>query len=158
MKKTIIYTFLIFLVVVNLVLLFLTFSKGPRNFSPPKEKFIAKELKFSAQQKKHFFSLDKTHRFQMRDFDHKLHELRNKLYTSFSLDHFSSDSITQQIGKLEALKQQELFAFFGEVRKLCDEEQLVKFETIIKRAVQKRGQRPPRRGLGLERPPLHKKQ
>ena len=66
MKKTIIYTFLIFLVVVNLVLLFLTFSKGPRNFSPPKEKFIAKELKFSAQQKKHFFSLDKTHRFQMR--------------------------------------------------------------------------------------------
>ena len=124
----------------------------------PKEKFIAKELKFSAQQKKHFFSLDKTHRFQMHDFDHKLHELRNKLYTSFSLDHFSSDSITQQIGKLEALKQQELFAFFGEVRKLCDEEQLVKFETIIKRAVQKRGQRPPRRGVGLERPPLHKKQ
>jgi hypothetical protein len=67
-------------------------------------------------------------------------------------------NLSQQIGKLEALKQQELFAFFGEVRKLCDEEQLVQFEIIIKRAVQKRGQRPPRRGVGLERPPLHKKQ
>jgi hypothetical protein len=30
---------------------------------------------------------------------------------------------------------------------LCDEEQLVQFEIIIKRAVQKRGQRPPRRGM-----------
>ena len=114
MKKTIIYTFLIFLVVVNLVLLFLTFSKGPRNFSPPKEKFIAKELKFSAQQKKHFFSLDKTHRFQMRDFDHKLHELRNKLYTSFN-NYFKLNKlffIAQLSNFTKKSKQLLLFKYF----------------------------------------------
>ena len=48
--------------------------------------------------------------------------------------------------------------FGGVVPELAARSHVEKIDTIIKKAVQKRGQRPPRRGVGLERPPLHKKQ
>ncbi len=43
------------------------------------------------------------------------------------------------MGELETQKEQELYAFFKQVRKLCDEEQVKKFDLIIKEALHRRG-------------------
>lgn len=153
MKKKLLYTFLILITLSNFVLLFMIFNKGPKNEHPPRKNFITKELKFSEDQEERFAFLDQIHRREMRQLDNDLDMLRKELFNSFHISNFSPDSISNKIGHLESLKQQELFAFFSQVRKLCSEEQALKFDKIIQKALRKRGPKPPRRGSDRRGPP-----
>ena len=157
MRKKIVFTFLILLVAVNIALLFIVFNIGPKNGGPQKENVMTKELNFSEEQQERFYFLDQIHRNEMRQLDNELDGLRKELFNSFSKTNFSPDSTATRIGQLESLKQKELFAFFSEVRKLCDENQVAKFDSIIQKALRKRGPKPPRKEGRRKSPPPHRK-
>lgn len=144
MRKKILYTSLIILLIANIVLLYMIVTKAPNNHLP-KENFLTQELHFSENQKDRFLKLDQIHRRSMRQFDDELSDLRKQLFNSFGKDNFSSDSITNRMGELETSKQKELYAFFSEVRKLCDENQVEKFDKIIEKVLRQRGPKPPER-------------
>ena len=52
------------------------------------------------------------------------------------------------MGEVEKEKQKELFAFFSEIRKLCNEDQVQKFDKIIQNILLRRGPKPPRKVRG----------
>jgi len=151
MRKKLLYTFLIILLIANAVLLYMIVTKTQKNH-PPKENFLTQELHFSETQKDQFLTLDQIHRRSMRQLDDELNNLRKQLFNSFGKDSFSSDSITYRMGELETSKQKELYAFFSEVRKLCDENQVEKFDKIIEKVLNQRGPKPPERDR--KSPPL----
>ena len=145
MKKKILYLFLTVLVIINLVLLFMILKKPLKKSHPQKSSFITEELQFTEDQKDRFFALDRMHRDKMRSMDNELRDLRAQLFRSFHQPNFSTDSIVQKMGEIEASKQKELFTFFREVRKLCDKNQVKRFDNIIDRVLHQRGPKPPDR-------------
>ena len=90
----------------------------------------------------------------MRQLDDELVDLRKQLFNSFGKEIFSNDSIVNRMGVIEASKQKELYAFFSEVRKICDDNQVIKFDAIIKKVLRQRGPKPP--NGPKKRPPREK--
>jgi len=148
MKQKILYILLISLLIINSLLLFLLIKKPHEKREGPKRDFIAIELKFDQNQKEEFKNLDGIHRRFMRSLDEKIKEHKEILFHSFGNDIFNLDSITKEIGKLEAEKERTLFTFFSQVRVLCSASQKENFDAIIEKALKGGEKRPPREGNG----------
>jgi len=138
MRKKILYIFFAVLLVVNGALLYMLIKK-PSKKANSKDHFLAQQLQFDEGQEERFLFLDNEHRKQMRHIDAQMRTAKEVLFNSFSDTTFSPVAVTERIGYLETQKEQELYAFFKQVRKLCDEEQAKKFDLIIKEALHKRG-------------------
>ena len=120
--------------------------KKPHQQKKDSGNFLVKELQFDENQKERFRFFDDQHREAMMNFDHEIRASKDVLFSSFSDSTFSSDSISKRIGELEGEKEQEIVAFFKQVRKICTEEQILKFDELIKKALHKKGgMRPPPR-------------
>lgn len=149
MRKKILYIFFVVLLLVNGALLYMLVQK-PQIKGKSKDHFLTEQLQFNEDQEERFRFLDNEHRKQMRHIDAQMRDAKEKLFNSFSDTAFSPVAITERIGDLETKKEQELYAFFKLVRKLCDEEQAKKFDLIIKEALHKRG---PKGKRDHKRPP-----
>lgn len=149
MRKKILYIFFVVLLVINGALLYMLIQK-PHKKSVSKDHFLTSQLQFNEDQEERFQFLDHEHRKQMKHIDAQIRSAKEKLFNSFSDTTFSPVSITERIGNLETQKEQELYTFFREVRKLCDAEQTKKFDMIIKKALDKRG---PGKRRGHKKPP-----
>ena len=155
MKKKILYTFLIVLVLINALLLYLIIDKKMGNSPSKGQTFLTEQLKFSDGQKDQFFLLDSDHRSKMKKMDNELGRLRNLLFRSFDEEPSFVDSLTVRIGDIETRKQQELFSFFGEVRSICDDEQVKQFDKIIQEVLKKRAPKGPKGKHKGPPPPNH---
>ncbi len=156
MKKKLLYTVLIILLLANVFLLYMIVTKPQNKDLPQKENFLTKELSFSEDQDNRFLELDKIHRTEMLQIDKELRSLRKQLFSSFGKENFSSDSIANRMGALETAKNKELFDFFKQVREICTEQQTAKFDEIIEKALQKRRSKFPKRGDRGGPPPERK--
>ncbi len=150
MRKKILYTFFIILLIANSVLLYMLIEK-PHKKGGSNDNYLTKELQFNEVQEEKFQFFDEEHRRQMQKIEKQIRASKKLLFNSFSDTTFSPITITERIGELETKKEQELYAFFKEVRKLCDENQAKKFDQIIKKALHKRG--PKGRGPNRRPPP-----
>lgn len=155
MKKKILYTFLILMLIVNAVLLYLIIDKQSRKVPPRGQTFLTEELNFSEDQKDQFLALDRVHRDKMMEMDEELDQLRKLMFNSFDSNNLSIDTLTMKMGDIEADKQNELFSFFTKVRKLCDEDQQKKFDEIIQEVLHRRGPKPPKGDHKGPPPPRH---
>ncbi|MFY0604828.1 MAG: hypothetical protein JXQ93_12890 [Flavobacteriaceae bacterium] len=138
MRKKILYTFFIFLLIANTFLLYMLIEK-PHKKGGEKDNFLTSELQFDKIQEEKFQFFDQEHRMRMQEIEKEIRLLKEVLFNSFSDTTFTSSTTTEKIGTLEAKKEQEVYAFFKQVRKLCDKEQAKKFDQIIKKALHKRG-------------------
>jgi len=118
--------------------------KRPHQQQKAGRDFMVKELQFNQNQTERFRFLSHQHRETMKEFDDEIKQFKDILFNSLSKVHFSSDSISNKIGALEAEKEKELFAFFRELRKICSAEQVSIFDSLIKKALLKKGRKPPR--------------
>mgnify|MGYP000194548224 CR=1 FL=1 len=143
MRKKILYVFLIFMLIINAMLLYMIIEKKGKKDHAKGQTFLMQELNFSEDQKKQFLLLDNAHRKRMMQIDDESQKLRKTLFDSYSVEIELRDSLMTRFGNLEAARQDELFSFFGKVRKLCNEEQAKKFDEIIQRALHRRGPKPP---------------
>ena len=138
MRKKILYIFFVVLLLVNGVLLYMLVQK-PQKKGNSKDHFLTQQLQFNEDQQERFRFLDNEHRKQIRHIDAQMRTAKEELFNSFSDTTFSPVTVTERIGYLETQKEQELYAFFKQVRKLCDDDQAKKFDLIIKEALHKRG-------------------
>jgi archaellum biogenesis ATPase FlaH len=123
----------------------------PHKKETPKDNFLVQELQFNENQKERFRFLDGVHRRQMRALEENIKSSKELLFNSFSDTTFNATATIDKIGELESKKEEEIYTFFKQVRKLCDEEQAKKFDKIIQKALHKRG--PKGRGHKGRRPP-----
>lgn len=148
MKKNILLIILfVFLMVMNGVLLFLVVKKPTQRQRPPRE-FISKQLDFNNEQTDRFMELDREHHRKMRRIDDELHELKNMLFSQLGNTDFTDeelDALTQSIGELTKARETEVFRYFGQIEKICNETQKQKLKRILSGALRPRppGDRPP---------------
>lgn len=141
MKAKLLPVLLMVLILLNGFLIFMLINKPhEKRGQHPERNFLTKELGFSDKQKNQFIKLDETHRDNMLGIDQQLRKQKDILFNSFQKENFSADSITNQIGKLQAKKEAEVFRFFSKVRALCNKKQTIQFDKIIKKAL--RGGKP----------------
>ena len=143
MKRKLLYGFLGILLVANGILLYMIITKVPGKQNPKKDHYLTNELQFSKTQKDQFFALDREHRRKMRSIDDELAKLRRQMFSSYDNEEFSIDSVVLRIGELEASKNKELYTFFKQVRGLCTDGQVDKFDQIIQKVLRKRGPKHP---------------
>jgi len=157
MKSKLLFILLIFLILLNGFLIFMLIKKPHENQQEFRQRnFLPEQLEFSETQTKQFKELDKTHRNFMMSLEKRIMTQRDVLFNSFQQEDFNIDSLTNKIGLLEAKRESEVFNFFKKVRTICTEEQAVKVDQLIKKAIrgasgqgpQQDGQRmpPPRDG------------
>nr|WP_299389476.1 Spy/CpxP family protein refolding chaperone [Allomuricauda sp.] len=148
MKKNLLTTILLlFLIIMNGVLLYLVLNEPQKHRKPPGH-FIARELGLTEEQMVKFRQLERSHRKKMRFMDHRLHEMRQFLFSNAQNENFSMDqrdSLTNEMGKLSAEKDLEVFQYFQEIGELCTAEQRQKLEETVARAL--------KRGPGKKGPP-----
>ena len=144
MKKKLLYFLLITLILTNAAALFMLLKKPHKRHAKPHE-FLVKELGFSEDQLFKYKNLSDTHHTNMKAFDVSLKQSKDLLFNSFGKTTINIDSLTSNIGLLEAKKDKEIFIFFSQVKSLCTEKQVEKFDKLIKKAVPKRRGKPPRR-------------
>ncbi len=150
-NNVLLYILLVFLVVMNAFFLFQHFGSTEIQDAPRRgpARFISEELNFDAAQTEAFERLDVLHREQMNLLLHDIKVAKDDLYDFLSDDTINNqviDSLAAAIGKKEAAKDVETFLFFKAVRKLCNEDQKLRFEAIIKDALSGRPGPPRRNG------------
>lgn len=151
MKKNLLLTLLlIFLMVMNGVLLYLTFKEPNKKPRPPRD-FIFKELNFTEEQQMKFQEVNVEHHRKMRAIDERTQELKELLFSNLGSTDFSDqelDSLTSRIGHLSEEREKEIFSFFNTLERMCDAEQKRKLKRIVYGAL-----RPPGPGRGGPPPP-----
>ncbi|MEM7486536.1 MAG: hypothetical protein AAF348_15115 [Bacteroidota bacterium] len=148
-KNSTIIVLLTFLVVMNGILLFLVLKKPDRRKRPPRT-FISHQLGFDEIQQQKFEKIDAEHQSKMRDIDDRSKDLKEYLFSGLGDANFTDkkiDSVTTLIGELSKEKDKETFYYFEELKKVCNEEQQEKLETILSSALRhgRRGPPPPGR-------------
>ncbi len=142
MKKNLLLTLLlIFLMVMNGVLLYMTLKEPDKRPRPPRD-FILKELNFTEEQQMEFQEVNAEHHRKMRDIDKRTRELKELLFSNLGSADFSNqelDSITSTIGNLSQEREKEIFSFFNKLERMCDSEQKRKLKGIVRGALRRPG-------------------
>lgn len=115
--------------------------------------FLIKKLNLNEEQELKFLILDKEHSTKMMFYDAEIMELKKNMFNSFSGSDKVDNAITLKIGELVAKKETEIFYFFKRVRNICNKEQFIFLEEIIKRAIMHSGGMPKDHGNMAPRPP-----
>ena len=144
MRKKILYAFLIVLLLINVVLLYLIIDKRMNKEPSKGQTFLTAHLNFSERQKEEFLKLDEVHRRKMMRLDDELKSVREVLLQSFDKEEVYTDMFIERMGEIEVEKLNELLDFFKEVRKLCNEDQVKKFDEIIQEVLHRRGPKGPK--------------
>ncbi|WP_422083824.1 Spy/CpxP family protein refolding chaperone [Ulvibacterium sp.] len=142
MKKNLLLSILlIFLMVMNGVLLYMTVKEPDRKPRPPRD-FIFKELNFTEEQRMEFQEVNAEHHRKMRTIDERTRELKELLFSNLGSDDFSNqelDSITSTLGNLSQEREKEIFSFFNKLERMCDTEQKRKLKRIVRGALRPHG-------------------
>lgn len=140
MKKYI-YLLLITLLISNTVMLFMLIKKPHRPHSP--NNFLIEKLDFNQDQKGKIMKFNESHHKLMRGYDDKIIVLRKQIFDTVLQQNSFDSNITSQIGELEAKKEQELYSFLLQIKKICNEEQIIELNKIFKHIINKPSQDPP---------------
>ncbi|MGB3608634.1 MAG: hypothetical protein WA775_15125 [Psychroserpens sp.] len=159
-KNTILYTLIIFLIVVNGFFLFEYMAKknDVRPHEPQRDKnFIVNELGFNAEQLERFNKNSEGHHETMMRLSDSIKDLKDKMFRALSDDSISEstvDSISSLICEKGKEKEKEVFYHFKMIKEISNDEQKEKFNSILLDALQKgnRGNRPPPKGADGRRP------
>lgn len=153
-KNTLLYILVAFLIVMNGYFMYEIFvDKKPKGPNPGK--FIAKELQFDEAQMEQFSVLNDRHHEDMMRIMRDVRRLKDELFDYISEPTYNEErveDITRRIGEKMRLRDERTFYHFKEVQKICNDEQRIRFNTLIKEAL-----RPPKRHGRPDGPPPHEK-
>lgn len=134
MNKVKLYgAFSIALLLINIVLIWLMFSRNPpeRRREEPKI-FIIEKLHFDAAQISKYEKLIKWHRENINASDEKVKDLKKELYACLKSENHSvsADSLIKEIGKEKLHIEQVHYQHFSDIKNLCKPDQLSDFNSL----------------------------
>jgi len=131
-KKKVLYMALFLMFAVNVTLIVIFFSKGPRHskLKEPKE-IIINKLFFDSEQTIAYQLLIKEHRLSIRGFQDSIHKSKQNLYALLrGRDVSKADSIENQIGNYQIAIERTHFNHFSDLKKICKPDQLEAFNEL----------------------------
>ncbi len=123
------------LLVINIILLcFIFFSKSNHFKSSGPRKMIIEKLNFDDVQVVKYDSLIQWHRKQIRHYESEIFNLKNQLYSHLSSNILPSftDSLIQEIVLRQVNIEQIHLKHFGDIKLLCNEQQLNAYFDLTK--------------------------
>jgi protein CpxP len=124
--------------------------KPPRSGRDAFSEYMKKELNFSEEQAEKFKQLTSEHFEKMRPILQDIRQAKDSFFSLMRLPEMPSDSLLMASAEKIAAKQkyQELQSFrhFRQVRALCNDEQKLKFDTLIKKMINRSFSRGPDKG------------
>lgn len=132
------------LLVSNLVLVGFFYLEKPSKSNNSKP-FLEQKLDFTKEQTAAFKLLLDQHEHLMRQKQNSTRVLKDSLFEGLSKNRSKAEQsvIAAQIGALEASKDMATYEHFQQVRELCNDEQKLKFDRLLRELL-----RPPGRGPG----------
>ena len=132
MSKKTLNIVLVALLLVNIATLTLLWMKPGKGHEKPKGERLVHKLSFDETQKESFFVLREGHGQAVQDLEHSNHEIR-KQYSSLmeSNDLVTLDSLTNLVGANVAQIESLNFRHFQDIRKLCRDDQIEKFDRMM---------------------------
>ena len=115
-----------------MVLLYLLFE-SPHKHPRGAGNFLIDKLELSDEQKQNFIALDKHHRSIMMGYDEAIIDYKKELFISVSKKESIDTLITTKIGVFEGKKEEEIFRFLLEVRKICNQSQVEKLDMLLRK-------------------------
>ncbi|MBC8754522.1 Spy/CpxP family protein refolding chaperone [Kordia sp. YSTF-M3] len=117
-------------------------DKHPPDRNPGQ--FIAKELNFDEAQMNDFRNMNRAHHEAMREISREIKELKDALFNELSetgVNETEVNDIARRIGEKERQKDLKTFYHFKEVQKICNDEQRLRFNSIIQDALHRHGKK-----------------
>jgi periplasmic protein CpxP/Spy len=106
------------------------FGRPPLAGEGPK-KVIIERLDFDAAQIAAYEKLITAHQNSIKGFEDSIRLLKNQLYQTLTIDNFyGRDSLINQLGSLEMSIEQTNYEHFTAIKKLCNPDQLDKFNKL----------------------------
>jgi regulatory protein YycI of two-component signal transduction system YycFG len=124
--------FSIVLLAINIVLLWMMFSRGaPSRREEEPKKFIIEKLHFDENQIRDYEKLIKGHRENITATDDKIKLLKEELYSCLKDDNTpKADSLMQELSKEKLHIEQIHYQHFNDIKKLCKPDQLANFNSL----------------------------
>ena len=152
--------------VVTLALLWANKKPDREQFNPPPPppqpggqvfEFITRELQLDSAQQETYRKLRDEHQSQVRPLQDSIRRAKDSFFDLLKQENVS-DSIVEssgkKIGNLEQQRDVFTFRHFQKLRVICNNEQKIKFDSVIRQALHQMGQpRGPRPGPGKEEGP-----
>lgn len=121
---------------------------GPPRSNEQPGMMIINRLNFDDQQAKAFELLIKDHQMQMQEKEVQIRDLKGDLYAQLKEDTGTTDSLIQELGKIQTEIEGIHFQHFSEVKGLCREDQLPAFNKLTENLGKILGRRPPPKKRG----------
>ena len=139
MNRTRLISFIaIGLLITNLSMVGFIFLNKPKHqmHGGPK-KIIAERLHFDAQQIEEYDKLIALHRMEIKTKDSLIRQTKNELYGCISSNNTTlKDSLENKLGQLQIDIEKINYNHFLDIKKLCNENQLVDFNNLVKHLAQ----------------------
>lgn len=136
------------LLISNLLLLLFIIMHNPNR---PREggpkNIISEKLHFDELQKSEYEKLITSHRKKIRDTEQQIMILKNQLYSTIAknTDKAVKDSLISELGKAQMQIEQIHYQHFGDIKKLCKENQQEAFLNLSQEIASLFGQPHPRK-------------
>jgi hypothetical protein len=100
---------------------------------------LEKEVGFSKEQLASFEKMKETHKKKMKPLFDDLRSAKDSFYVLMNRNEADSvlQSALKKIGEKQQALDMQMFRNFKEVRALCTQEQLVKYDTVIQKVIRK---------------------
>ncbi|MDB4347139.1 hypothetical protein OAB01_00620 [Bacteroidia bacterium] len=129
-KKRIINSLVIAIIVVNLIALgfaFLGKKEKPHQRRKPPKQIIIKKLDFDKEQEKLYQQLIDEHTLKMGAFRSEMEQAKNGLYQNLAKETISKDSLIEAINKIQYKIEAQHYLHFQEIKNICRPDQIDKF-------------------------------
>lgn len=134
-----------FLMVINLVLVFLIWNSHANPFGRPHRKDITKVLNMNGQTQATVRKLQEEH-FKTKDqLIKRSRMLHEQLFQSFNDSTQNSDALIDEIIINQRQIEAMTYDYFKEISRFCNKEQRIKLKEIIHEALNRLGGPPPRK-------------
>ena len=122
----------IFLLALNLVMIWFFVSHKPDGRRDRPKKVIIEKLHFNTSQIEEYEKLIAWHRGNIQHRQHKMQSLKNQLYSTLQEKGKSNatDSLINEIGKVQIEIEQVHYKHFQDIKKLCNPEQQKSFNEL----------------------------
>ena len=142
-KKNLWIVVIILLLIANIV--FTVFMWGRINHHPPRGRenrnprdFLMNELQMNDEQRKKYNQLADDHFAKKEELDEKERRSKVELFSLLKIDSIDPVVVSQKIALTEKIKMQIdslVFYHFLEVKKICNKDQLLKIDEVVRKAI-----------------------
>lgn len=123
--------------------------------------FITNELKLDTAQQEAYRKLREEHQSQVRPLQDSIGKAKDHFFDLLKQENIPDslvNNLSKKIGELEQQRDIYTFRHFQKLRTICTNEQKIRFDSIIQKALHQMSPRPPRPANIKERPMPHDQQ